>query len=136
MRSTLPLLALATVLGASATADAPAQATFEVRQEFAVKLPDGAHEFRFWASMPQDDPAQKVVDFKVEAPFPHRVERDSEGNQVLYLEAKDAKEREFKIVETFKVTRSEVRTSPSADAAGVLTDEDRAKVARWLEPNA
>jgi hypothetical protein len=79
------------------------QATFEVRHDLAVKVPEGAEHVRIWFVLPQDDPipgdgqapAQQVSDLHIDAPFPYRVERDSEGSKVLYLEAQKPKEKEI-----------------------------------------
>lgn len=66
------------------------QATFELRHEVRVKIPDGARRVRVWMALPQDnEPAQQVRDLRIDAPYPYRIERDSEGSRVLYLEAQD-----------------------------------------------
>src|SRR6202008_2986592 len=84
------------------------KATFELKNEITVQVPDGAKRVRVWMALPQDDPAQQIKNLKVEAPYPYRVELDSEGSKVLYLEGDAPKAKDFKIVETFVVTRSEV----------------------------
>jgi hypothetical protein len=119
------------------------QATFEVRHELKVMVPEGAQRVRVWFVLPQEDPipgdgtapAQRVSDLQIDAPYPHRVERDSEGSKLLYLEATNPKEKELKIVETFVVTRNEVRMSVDASKAKPLTDAERAKLAPYLEAN-
>jgi len=119
------------------------QTTFEVRHELAVKVPEGAEHVRIWFVLPQDDPipgdgqapAQQVSDLHIDAPFPYRVERDSEGSKVLYLEAQKPKEKEIKIVETFILTRSEVRMKVDPTKAKPLTDADRSQYAAYLTPN-
>lgn len=113
----------------------PRSATFDVRHELKVMVPDGAKRVRVWFALPQDDPTQSVSDFRVEAPYPYRVERDSEGNKVLYLEAANPREKEFTVLETFKVTRSELRGDVDADKAKPLTDADRARFQRYLQAN-
>jgi transglutaminase-like putative cysteine protease len=110
-------------------------ATFEVRNELKVMVPDGAKRVRVWFALPQDDPTQSISDFRVEAPYPYRVERDSEGNKVLYLEAANPKEKEFTVLETFNVTRSELRGEIDAGKAKPLTDADRARFQRYLQAN-
>jgi transglutaminase-like putative cysteine protease len=119
------------------------RATFEVRHELKVVVPEGAQRVRVWFVLPQEDPipgdgaapAQKVSDLQIEAPYPYRVERDSEGSKVLYLEATNPKEKELKIVETFVVTRQEVRMSVDPSQAKPLTEADRAKLAPYLAAN-
>src|SRR5918996_3236347 len=119
------------------------QATFEVRHELKVVVPEGAQRVRVWFVLPQEDPipgdgaasAQRVSDLQIEAPYPYRVERDSEGSQLLYLEATNPQEKELKIVETFVLTRNEVRTTVDASKAKPLTEADRTKFAPYLTAN-
>jgi transglutaminase-like putative cysteine protease len=119
------------------------QATFEVRHELRIMVPEGAQRVRVWFVLPQEDPipgdgtapAQRVTDLHIDAPYPHRVERDSEGSKVLYVEATTPKEKELKIVETFIVTRNEVRMNVDPRQARPLTEADRAKFAAHLMAN-
>jgi len=112
------------------------RANFELRNELTVNIPEGAKKVRVWFALPQDDDAaQKVSGLRIEAPYPHRVERDSEGSKVLYLEARNPKQKDFKVVTTFNVERSEVRTSVDPAKAKPLTDADRARYAKYLQPN-
>jgi transglutaminase-like putative cysteine protease len=119
------------------------QATFEVRHELKVTVPDGAQRVRVWFVLPQDDPvpgdgtasAQRVSDLQIDAPYPYRIERDSEGSKLLYLEATNPKDQELKIVETFVVTRNEVRTSVDPAKAKPLTEAERAQFAPYLAAN-
>jgi len=108
------------------------RANFELRNELTVNIPEGAKKVRVWFALPQDeDAAQKVSGLRIEAPYPHRVERDSEGSKVLYLEAQNPKQKDFKVVTTFNVERSEVRTSVDPAKAKPLTDADRARYAKY-----
>jgi len=128
-----------------ASQDDPAtrQATFEVRHELKVMVPDGAQRVRVWFVLPQEDPipgdgamsAQRVSDLQIEAPYAYKVERDSEGSKLLYLEATNPQEKELKIVETFVLTRNEVRTNVDPRQAKPLTEADRAKFAPYLAAN-
>jgi hypothetical protein len=111
-------------------------AIFEVRHELKVMVPEGAKRVRIWFAFPQEeDLAQQVRDLRVEAPYPYRVERDSEGNTVLYLEAENPKEKELTVVESFTVSRSEVRSGVDPSKARPLSDSDRAGLERYLRPN-
>ena len=111
-------------------------AIFEVRHELKVMVPEGAKRVRIWFAFPQEeDLAQQVRDLRVEAPYPYRVERDSEGNRVLYLEAENPKEKELTVVESFTVSRSEVRSGVDPSKARPLSDSDRASLERYLRPN-
>jgi transglutaminase-like putative cysteine protease len=119
------------------------RATFEVRHELTVKVPDGAQKVRIWFVLPQEDPipgdgtapAQHVSDLQIEAPYPYRVERDSEGSKILYLEARNPREKQLQIVERFVLTRSEVRVDVDPSKARPLTDADRARLAPYLVAN-
>ena len=112
------------------------QASFELRNEIKVKVPEGAQRLRVWVALPQDnDPSQQVRDLKIEAPYAYRIERDSEGSRVLYLEAANPKDKELTIVETFGLTRREIRDQVDASKARPLTDADRARFAKYLEAN-
>ena len=112
------------------------QASFELRNEIKVKVPEGAQRLRVWVALPQDnDPSQQVRDLKIEAPYAYRIERDSEGSRVLYLEAANPKDKELTIVGTFGLTRREIRDQVDASKARPLTDADRARFAKYLEAN-
>ena len=103
------------------------RATFELTNEVTVKVPEGARRVRVWMALPQDnDPAQQVKDLKIEAPVATRIERDSEGSRILYLEMSAPTVKEFTVVETFTLTRSEIRDQIDATKARPLTDADRA----------
>jgi len=130
------LIALLVLASAVAVAQPLRQATFELRNEIKVKVPEGAQRLRVWVALPQDnDPAQQVRDLKIEAPYAYRIERDSEGSRVLYLEAANPKDKEITIVETFGLTRREIRDQVDASKARPLTDADRARFAKYLEAN-
>lgn len=112
-------------------------ATFEGRNELKVLVPDGAKKVRVWFAMPQGtDPAQTVSDFKVECPFPHRIEKDSEGNTQVYVEVENPTVKDFTIVETFSVIRVEVKSGVDAARAKPMSDEDRTQYAKYLAANA
>jgi transglutaminase-like putative cysteine protease len=72
---------------------------------------------------------------RIQAPYPWRIARDSEGSRVLYLEAERPPEKEFAIVTTFTVTRWEVRHPVDPRQARPLSDADRARFAEYLQAN-
>ncbi len=112
------------------------QATFEARHELKVTLPEEAKRVRVWLTIPQDVPEQKATDFKVESPFPFRIERDAtEGNKFLYIEAVDPKVKDFTVVNTFRLTRREVLNELDPKRTRPLSDAERKELARFLEPN-
>jgi transglutaminase-like putative cysteine protease len=125
---------IATVV-ATVVAAEPRTATFEARHELKVTVPDGAQRVRIWVAMPQDDPLQLVKNFKVEAPIPHRVTTDSQGNKAIYLELADPKTKEFSVIETFTLSRREQISGVDARKAGLLNAAKRAELAPLLAAN-
>ncbi len=134
-------LAGALALAAGAPGAAGAQdgigrsATFAARQEFKVTIPDGAKKVRAWFTMPQADPAQTVSDFKVECAFPHKQMQDSAGNSSLYVEILDPTVRDFTLVETFILTRREIRNQLNPAKTPPISDNERALMKDDLAPN-
>src|SRR5687767_2179865 len=62
---------------------------YRVRQTVRLdQIPQGTRQVRWWISIPDDAPAQEVLDFAVMAsPGPWRIEREPErGNRFLYVE--------------------------------------------------
>lgn len=141
----VPLLVIAFCMGkwspgvaADRTAEGSPQlrhATFELRNEVKVKVPEDAKRVRVWMALPQEEEAQQVSDMRVEAPYPWRVGRDSEGSRVLYLETQAPQEKEFTVVTTFVVTRWEVRHSVDPSKVRPISDVDRARFAEYLQAN-
>jgi len=127
---------LASGFVAAQAADAVKSAVFEARQEFKVTVPEGAKKIRLWCALPQEDGASNISDLNIEAPFEHSIEKDSEGNRVLYIEVENPSVKEFTIVETFKITRREIRSGVDASKAGALSEGDRKKMANDLSANA
>ena len=110
-------------------------ATFELRNEVKVKVPEGAKQIRVWMALPQEEEAQQVSDMRIESPYPWRIGRDSEGSRVLYLESQKPQEKEFAIETTFVVTRWEVRHAIDPSKARPISDADRARFAEYLQAN-
>lgn len=110
-------------------------ATFELKNEVKVKVPEGAKQVRIWMALPQEEEAQQVSDMRIETPYPWRIARDSEGSRVLYLEAKNPQEKEFSIATTFVVTRWEVRRTIDPSKVRPISDVDRARFAEYLQAN-
>jgi transglutaminase-like putative cysteine protease len=136
------LLLAGAVLAAGLPGPAGAQdagvktATFNAKQEFKVVIPDGAKKVRCWFTMPQADPVQAVTEFKVECPFPHKQVQDSAGNASLYVEIVNPTVKDFTLVETFTITRREVRNRLDPARSGPVSDADRNQFKDDLAPNA
>lgn len=111
------------------------KATFELKNEVTVQVPEGAKRVRVWAALPQDDPSQQIKNLKIDVPYPYRVELDSEGSKVLFVEVDAPKEKAFKIVTSFVLTRSEVRSGVDAKKANPISEADRVRFAHFLQPN-
>src|SRR5262249_11062120 len=71
-----PMLAIQIVsllsFAQSLKAQSPRKATFELKNEITVQVPDGAKRVRIWTALPQDDPAQEIKNLKIESPYPYR----------------------------------------------------------------
>lgn len=128
------LLTAAVVGGAIASPDDLRSASFQVRHELKVAVPEGAKSVRIWFAYPQDDPAQKVTSMKIDSPFPHEITTDPSGNKMLFVEA-DPTVKEFAIVEEFTLQRQEVRSGADASNTRPITDEDRAQFGPYLVAN-
>ncbi len=117
-------------------AQEPRSATFEVRHQLDVVVPEGAKQVRVWFAMPQDEADQKVSGFRVDSPYPTSITKDSEGNTSVFLEVTAPAAKSFSIVETFRLTRSEARSGADAAKTRPLTAADREAQARYLGSNA
>lgn len=137
MRYAYVILALAMTASAGSAGSVRAfgrEATFEARQTFKFTVPEGAGKLRAWLAMPQQDPNQTVADFKVESPYPHRIEKDSEGNTFVYIEV-EKPAKEFTVVETFTITRREQVNRLDPAKTRPLNDEERQRFAKYLSAN-
>ena len=121
--------------GAQAQDPAPRSATFNARQEFKVVIPPGAKKVRAWFTMPQADPAQTVTDFKIECSVPSKEVRDSAGNTSLCVEIDNPTVKEFTLVETFTITRREVRFKLDPAKTQPITDPEREAMKEDLAAN-
>jgi len=110
-------------------------ATFSAKQEFKVVIPSGAKKVRAWFTMPQEDPAQTVTDFKVDCKHPHRLEKDSAGNTSVYVEIANPADKEFTLVETFTIQRREIVNKLDPAKSSALSDADRGKMKDDLAAN-
>jgi transglutaminase-like putative cysteine protease len=143
LRTALLLLAaLATAACKSSSEDTSASATrhgkrasFHVRHELQVQLPDGAKQARIWFALPQETPDQEIRELIVEAPVATEIRQDSEGNRVLYAEAGPAAPRRFTVATTFHATRYEVLSNPDPTRARPLSPDSEIRLARDLAPN-
>ena len=139
--SLLCALALLPALRADAQAPAPAapalEATYRVHHTLTVKdLPAGTKKVRVWFWLPQEDDAQKVLDFTVaQAPAGFRTEVDpATGTTYLYTEISYTESRlplaaTVPITTDFTVCRRATSVTLDPDKAGPLTDRHRAAFA-------
>jgi transglutaminase-like putative cysteine protease len=139
-RTILILLGLLTVAGAQASptsaAEAPPKrAAFAITNTFTVQVPEGAQQVRIWFAVPQDDAQSEIQHFTAEAAYPIRYGQDSQGNRIGYLEVQAPQEKQVSIREAFTLTRSEIRTTPDPAATRPLTEQERARLAAYLQPS-
>jgi hypothetical protein len=135
MLHTLAVLCIAGGFTTAALADTPRVATFEARQEFKITVPEGAKKIRLWCALPQEDAASKIGDLKIESPFKHSIEKDSEGNRILFIEIENPTVKEFSVVETFKITRSEIVSGVDASKTRPYSEGELKGMTKYLEPN-
>lgn len=122
--------------GADTAAAAPAkEASFDVRHEIKIMVPDGAKKVRAWIAYPADDAQQVVSGMKIDSPYPTRVETDADGNKVLYVEAMNPGVKEFVVAENFRLVRREQKVVADAMKTRALTDAERVANAAYLAPN-
>lgn len=102
--------AAATALAAAdPAAGAPDARRFQARHELVVNVPMGVERVRVWFTMPQTEASQSMRSFEVAAPVAHRIVRDSQGNELLFLEAAGPEPGPMRVVESFELERREVR---------------------------
>jgi len=114
----------------------PREASFQIKNEFTVKVPRGAQSLRMWFAVPQEDAASAVHDFHVHADFPVHYFRDDWGNRVAYAERSAPPEGPVTIREEFGLTRTEIRNSIDPAKTRPLTDQERAALFAFLQPSS
>ena len=110
-------------------------ATFEVRHELKVTLPEGAQKVRVWFALPQEDPCSNISEIKIDCPLRARIETNADGIRMLYVEKEKPEGKEITIVETFTLTRTEQRGFPDPKKALPLSKEEQSKMAPCLAAN-
>ena len=136
----LPLLGLlcaAALLPAPRTAaQAPAptapEATYRIHHTLTVRdIPAGTKKVRLWFWLPQEDEAQKVLDFTVaQAPAGFRTEVDpATGTTYLYAEVDRPQAAAIAVSTDFTLCRRVTATALDPQRAGPLTDRHRAAFA-------
>ncbi|MGQ0613758.1 MAG: transglutaminase-like domain-containing protein [Planctomycetaceae bacterium] len=111
-------------------------AHFDVRHELVVNVPEGARSLRIWMALPQADPAQAVTGLAIESPYPTRVTRDDQGNEVLFVEATSPSAGSFTVAALFRLRREEVRRDVDPSRTRPLTKGDRDLLSRHLKPSS
>src|SRR5262245_32472727 len=139
-RSSLILLGMLIVAGAQAASTSagealPQRATFAITNTFTVQVPEGAQQVRIWFAVPQDDTQSEIQHFTAEAAYPIRYGQDSQGNKIGYLEVQAPQEKQVIIREAFTLTRTEIRKTPDPAATRPLTEQERSKLAAYLQPS-
>src|SRR5258705_10247820 len=72
---------------------------------------------------------------KSDVQYHYRFKIDYKNSKALFCEADTAKEKEFKVITSFVVTRSEVRSGVDAKKAKPISEADRVRLAHYLQPN-
>lgn len=119
----------------SASTMQPKRATFAITNILTIKVPEGAKQVRIWFAVPQDDAESEVRNFSAEAAHPIRYGKDSQGNNIGYMEVQAPKEQQITIREAFTLTRTEIRKTPDPKATRPLTEQERAALSAYLQPS-
>jgi transglutaminase-like putative cysteine protease len=114
----------------------PREASFQIKNEFTVKVPKGAKSVRMWFAVPQEDAVSAVRDFNVHADFPVHYYRDDWGNRVGYAELSAPSEGVVTMHEEFGLTRTEIRNTIDPAKTRALTDQERAALFAFLQPSS
>ncbi|HKN75764.1 MAG TPA: transglutaminase-like domain-containing protein [Candidatus Acidoferrum sp.] len=122
--------------GAASKPVQPKQASFQVKNEFIVKVPKGTKTVRMWFSVPQEDTASVIREFSVTADFPVHYYRDDWGNRVGYAEVNAPAEGPITLREEFGLTRTESRNEIDPAKTRPLTDQERAALFAYLQPSS
>jgi len=121
--------------GGGETPSTPARLTFDARHSITIKVPEGAKQVKAWFAVPQfDEPAQKVANFVVRAPWATYLVRDSAGNLFLYLEKDNPGTTEFNVTTEFTIAREEVNANVDASKSRALTESEIKAMAPYLQP--
>ena len=147
-RSVLTINILSVVLGilvisfpcilaneASASTMDTKHATFAITNIFKVTIPKKAHQVRIWFAVPQKDAQSEISNLKVEASYPIRYGKDSQGNTIGYLEVQKPHEPQLEIHEAFTLRRAEIRKTLDPKMTRPLTDEERDSLSVYLQPS-
>jgi transglutaminase-like putative cysteine protease len=127
---------------ASAPAAAPAPApasdgsrTYDVIQSVTVSdIPKGAKKVGFWVSIPDDGPAQRVLDLSVtSAPGPWKIVRDKDrACRFLYIDVEKPKTDAVTATVSFSVHRDAISYQLDSANAAPLSDSQKALFAEEL----
>jgi hypothetical protein len=124
---------------AATTASAGKEAAFDVRQTVVLKeIPRGTRNVRLWISIPDDGPAQRVLNFSVvSAPGTWRVVRDrDQGNRFLYMEVANPDSDSLTNIVDFCIRRQAVFYGLDPVTAGALSESQQRFFAEELRPDA
>lgn len=130
-----PSLLLLPLLAACATPGVETS-TFDVDHQLHVNVPPGANHVRIWFTMPSDDPAQEISDWRVESNVDTRIAADpATGNKFLFAEIHDPDLRRIDVQTTFAVHRKEVRSNPNPDKTRPLNPAEKIRMEPYLGAN-
>lgn len=115
--------------------DAPKRASFHVKNEFVVKVPQRAHTVRVWFAVPQPDAYSVITNFNVTSDSPVRYDWDSWNNKEGYVEVHNPTTAAINISEEFDLQRMEMRNKIDPNATRPLTDAERVALLRYLQPS-
>jgi transglutaminase-like putative cysteine protease len=124
---------------ASAPASRPHSRVYECRQTVKLaEIPKSAKRVRMWIPIPEDHPAQRVLDFQVkDAPGTWAVVAQAEhGTHFLYVEAAPDGRDSLSVATTASIQRDPVRIEVAPAGRGKITDVHKKVFAEYLDRNA
>jgi transglutaminase-like putative cysteine protease len=111
---TKALLTVAALLAPASPAFAPpAFRSFEATYVATVEqIPAGLNRLEIWVPLPQDSPAQRIRNVKVDSPYPGAVGHEREfGNSYYYISTDQPRTGKLEIRVSFEAERQEVLSS-------------------------
>jgi len=108
------LLAVSAFLAPAAPVSAsPASRSFEATYVATIEeIPAGLNRLEVWVPLPQDTPAQRIRNLKVDSPYPGAVRHEKQfGNSYYYFSTDQPRTGKLEIRVSFEAERQEVLSS-------------------------
>ncbi len=132
----IALAFLSALAACATTAPRGAEASFDMRHQLAVNVPEGAKQVRIWFVEPQQwDREQRISQFQVDCAHSWRRVKDSEGNSYIFVELANPKAGKVEVVNRCAVTRREVHVDADPAKTRPHTAAELKEMSKHLGPN-